>query len=67
MIRNFIGMDAVLGFRGGIARCEAQRHRVGSTSWSQSGRFNTSRGLLPSGGPIIPSRCIISRMRAARP
>jgi len=38
-----------------------------STSRSQSGRFSTSRGLLPSGGPMMPSRCIMSRMRAARP
>ena len=38
-----------------------------STSFSQSGRFKTSRGLLPSGGPMMPSRCIISNMRAARP
>ena len=26
-----------------------------------------ARGRLPSGGPMIPSRCIMSRMRAARP
>jgi hypothetical protein len=38
-----------------------------STSRNQSGRFKTSRGLLPSGGPTIPSRCIISKIRAARP
>jgi hypothetical protein len=30
---------------------------------SQSGRFNTSRGVLPSGGPMMLSRCITSRMR----
>ena len=46
---------------------EAIYRTESSTSRSQSGRFNTSRGLLPSGGPIIPSRCIISKMRAARP
>ena len=38
-----------------------------SISSIQSGRLRTSRGLLPSGGPMIPSRCITSRMRAARP
>ena len=38
-----------------------------STSCSQSGRLRTSRGLLPSGGPMMPSRCMQSRMRAARP
>ena len=38
-----------------------------STSSNQSGRFSTSRGLLPSGGPMMPSCCIMSRMRAARP
>ncbi len=29
--------------------------------------LRTSRGLLPSGGPMMPSRCMQSRMRAARP
>ena len=43
-----------------------QRKAV-STSSSQSGRRSTSRGRLPSGGPITPSRCIMSRIRAARP
>lgn len=48
------------------------RSRIAHRGWfsisrSQSGRFNTSRGLLPSGGPMMPSRCIMSRMRAARP
>jgi hypothetical protein len=38
-----------------------------STSSSQPGRFSTSLGLLPSGGPMMPSRCMQSRMRAARP
>jgi len=38
-----------------------------SISSSQSGRLSTSRGRLPSGGPMMPSRCIISRIRAARP
>src|ERR1039458_9821839 len=40
-------------------------HRTSSVN--QSGRLSTSRGLLPSGGPMMPSRCIISRIRAARP
>jgi len=38
-----------------------------STSVNHSGRFKTSRGFEPSGGPMMPSRCIVSRMRAARP
>jgi hypothetical protein len=38
-----------------------------STSSSQSGRLSTSRGRGPSGGPMIPSRSMASRMRAARP
>jgi hypothetical protein len=42
-------------------------HFTVSTSRSQSDRFSTSRGLLPSGGPIMPSRCIMSSIRAARP
>src|ERR1019366_139742 len=42
-------------------------HYLTSTSWSQSGRLRTSRGLLPSGGPMMPSRCMQSSMRAARP
>ena len=33
----------------------------------QSGLFNTSRGRLPSGGLMMPSRSMASRMRAARP
>lgn len=51
----------------------AKRARPGSyrnwlsTSSSQSGRLSTSRGLLPSGGPMMPSCCIMSRIRAARP
>jgi hypothetical protein len=46
-----------------------QRRRLYSrtTSFSQSGRFNTSLGLLPSGGPMMPSLYIMSKMRAARP
>ena len=38
-----------------------------SPSSIHSGRLSTSRGLLPSGGPMMPSFCIMSRMRAARP
>jgi len=37
------------------------------TASSHSGRLSTSRGLLPSTGPMMPSRCIMSRIRAARP
>lgn len=38
-----------------------------STSESQSGRFNTSRGLGPSAAPTIPSLSIRSIRCAARP
>ncbi len=47
--------------------CRDQTDYTWSTSRSQSGRFSTSRGLLPSGGPMMPSRYIMSSMRAARP
>ena len=48
--------------------CPSRTSAAGfSTSSNQSGRFSTSRGLLPSGGPMMPSCCIMSRMRAARP
>src|SRR5690242_10048613 len=38
-----------------------------STSCSQSGRLSTSRGFEPSGALMMPSRCIMSSKRAARP
>ena len=41
--------------------------RDSSTSESQSGRFNTSRGLGPSAAPTMPSRSIKSMRCAARP
>ena len=45
-----------------------QDHRsASSTSLSQSGRFNTSRGLGPSAAPTMPSRSIKSIRWAARP
>ena len=60
--------DSRTGEPDGSGRRNLSPYRsVPSTSLNQSGRFSTSRGLLPSGGPMMPSRCIMSRMRAARP
>jgi len=50
--------------------CEYSREAAGTQSpgaSSQSGRRKMSLGLEPSGGPMMPSCCIWSRMRAARP
>ena len=60
-----------------ISRTENYRRDVGATKasylmdWStsriQSFDFKTSRGLVPSGGPTMPSFSMMSMRRAARP
>jgi hypothetical protein len=66
-VDRLMGADMNRSGAEGLAKVPAQRPYRISTSSSQPGRFSTSLGLLPSGGPMMPSRCMQSRIRAARP
>jgi hypothetical protein len=63
------GGDFLAGTRRQPPRISRARdyRRDSSTSESQLGRFNTSRGLGPSAAPTMPSRSIRSMRCAARP